>query len=119
MVRPSLLVIRSPDVERSVQFYRALGLVFDKHAHGKGPEHFASECEGFVFEIYPASASAGSTLGTRIGFTVASVDETLAKLAELGISVVTPPSDSPWGRRAVVDDFDGHRVELLSASTGS
>ena len=51
--RPNLLVIRSADVEQAVKFYEALGLTFLKHRHGSGPEHFACEAEGFVFEIYP------------------------------------------------------------------
>ena len=117
MVRPSLLVIRSPDIDRAVTFYEAIGLRFDKHAHGSGPEHYASDCDGFVFEIYPVADSAASTLGTRLGFTVASVDEAIEALSILSVPVVSPPRDSPWGRRAVVDDLDGHRVELLAAPT--
>jgi predicted enzyme related to lactoylglutathione lyase len=38
-----------------------------------------------------------------------------AKIAELekqGITVISPPKNSPWGWRAVVTDPDGHKVEL-------
>jgi predicted enzyme related to lactoylglutathione lyase len=31
-----------------------------------------------------------------------------------GATVVSEPRDSPWGRRAVVDDPEGQRVELVS-----
>ena len=49
----NLVVIRSPDIERACRFYSALGLAFTKHAHGTGPEHYACEIGGIVFEIYP------------------------------------------------------------------
>ena len=47
----------------------------------------------------------------------ASVDAAVMRLQEIGVEVISTPKDSPWGRRAVVDDFDGHRVELAEAST--
>jgi len=53
------------------------------------------------------------TFGTRIGFVVDSVDQLLPLITELGAEVLTNPSDSEWGRRAVIADPDGHRIELL------
>lgn len=114
MTRPNLLVIRSPDTDRAVKFYEAIGLSFVKHAHGKGPQHYASDCDGFVFEIYPLGKEQPSTLGVRLGFSVESVDDTVKSVEAMGASIVTPPQDSRRGRRAVVDDLDGHRVELVS-----
>lgn len=73
-----------------------------------------------VFEIYPATAKSGPTVGTRIGFRVDSVDQLVPLLVEIGATVVTQPHDSDWGRRAVLRDLDGHVVELLTAkSAGS
>ena len=111
----NLVVLRSPNIERAVAFYRELGLVFTKHAHGKGPGHYASEQSGFVFEIYPLTQAQTPTTSTRVGFRVSSVDELLPKLRNLGAEVVSPPQDSPWGRRAVVKDLDGHSIELVSS----
>jgi predicted enzyme related to lactoylglutathione lyase len=109
----NLLVIRSPDINRAVRFYEAIGLSFTKHSHGNGPEHYASETAGFVFEIYPARNSAATT-DTRIGFRVADVDHVIVSLSEIGATIRAEPTDSEWGRRAVVCDFDGHVVELVS-----
>ena len=109
---PNLLVIRSPDIERAVTFYQAIGMLFKLHAHGKGPQHYASETCGFVFEIYPQCDEAITTTNTRIGFNVDSVDDCLDLLAKLNVEVVSPAKDSKWGRRAVVRDLDGHTVEL-------
>lgn len=112
---PSLLVIRSPDIERAVVFYQALGLPLVRHAHGKGPEHYAAEVAGFVFELYPQSDRYPPTTGTRLGFRVVGVDEAVARLTAIGAEVIARPTDGPWGRRAVVADLDGHRVELVEA----
>src|SRR5689334_16534571 len=97
----NLVVLRSTDIERSAEFYSRLGLQFSRHRHGKGPEHFSAVMPTGVFEIYPAASDGPSTLGTRIGFRVSSVDAALAALADHPGAVLTPATDSEWGRRAV------------------
>jgi predicted enzyme related to lactoylglutathione lyase len=111
----NLVVLRSPDVPRAAAFYTRLGLQFSQHRHGSGPEHFAAELPGGVFELYPLSPDESSTLGTRIGFRVPSVDAAIAAVSDYPGAVVTPARDSEWGRRVVLADPDGHRVELLQS----
>ena len=111
---PNLLVIRSADIERAVTFYETLGVRFERHSHGNGPEHYASETCGFVFEIYPLLDPSAVTTNTRIGFNVDSVDRSLELFAQLNVDVVSSARDSKWGRRAVVRDPDGHTVELVT-----
>jgi len=108
----NLIVLRSRDLDRAHSFYRALGLSFVRHSHGSGPVHLASETAGQVFEIYPLTDQVAPTDSTRVGFAVPSVDATYASLMSAGGTSVAPPKDSQWGRRAVVADPDGHRVEL-------
>ena len=115
--RVHLLVIRSSDIERLASFYAVIGLAFKKHAHGRGPEHYAAEEDGFVFDIYPIGSSGEPTIATRIGFEVEDVDATVGKLVEVDADIISMPRASPWGRRAVVKDFEGHTVEL-TATTG-
>jgi len=50
------------------------------------------------------------------GFKVSSVDETINALADYPAAVISPPRDSEWGRRAILADPDGHRIELLQAN---
>lgn len=109
----NLTVLRSSDIDRASKFYGEMGLVFTKHRHGKGPEHYASVVDGFVFEIYPLG-SQPPTIGTRIGFSVDDVDEVVQMLLDVGAEMISKPADTEWGRRAVVKDLDGHAVELLT-----
>ena len=112
--RINLIVIRSVDLNRAESFYQNLGLTFVRHRHGSGPEHMASESAGFVFEVYPRSNDRDSTSHVRLGFVVDDIDAIIQRLREASVEVVTAPYESPWGRRAVVKDHDGHTVELTS-----
>ncbi len=94
-------------------FYAQLGFSFEKHAHGKGPTHYASDNGSFVFEIYPQVEGTESTKAARIGFKIPKLDETLPKLIEAGAMLLSPAKDSPWGRRAVISDPIGHKIELV------
>ena len=108
----NLVVIRSVNIEKAAAFYQLLGLSFIKHKHGNGLEHFATEIGSVTFEIYPCTAGTTPTAETRLGFQVSSVDAIISELQKHGASIVSPAKDSDWGRRAIVVDPDGHRVEL-------
>jgi lactoylglutathione lyase len=110
----SLVVLQSSNIEAAKEFYSQLGLCFVKEQHGQGPAHFAAKMGSLVLEIYPCQGSqAPSPL--RLGFRIESVDETLAHLRSHGVNIVREAHDSPWGRRAVVSDPDGNRIELAAA----
>jgi len=108
----NLVVIRSLDIERVAKFYRALGLPLQEHRHGSGPLHYAAELDSAVFEIYPRKSDTDGTTSVRLGFRVASLDAAIAALQEVGGQIVSAPQLSEWGRRAVVEDPDGHKIEL-------
>lgn len=116
MIAPSLIVIRAEDPERVAHFYGAMGLRFTRESHGKGPDHMACSLDGFVFEIYPRGG-ADHTRATRLGFTVANLDDTLDAIRTLGGQVVPSPTHTEWGRRAVLLDPEGHKVELTERLT--
>ena len=112
--RPNLTVLRCADIEASVTFYRLFGLEFESHRHGSGPSHFAVSDGLWTFELYPASPNFPVTGSTRVGFEVDSCDQIADLLQSAGYEFDQLPRDSPWGRRAVAIDPDGHRVELIS-----
>lgn len=112
MSKLNLLVLRARQPEKLAGFYSKLGLEFKLEQHGAGPRHYSSEEGGAVFEIYPLENELTSTRNTRIGFVVDSLDQVFASLGEDG-RIVSAPAESEWGRRAVVIDPEGHKVELL------
>ncbi|HWY88456.1 MAG TPA: VOC family protein [Gemmataceae bacterium] len=109
----SLVVLQSGDVQASKDFYSLLGLSFVEEQHGTGPRHYSTTLGALVLEIYPCQGSSPSA-PVRIGFRVPSLDQTLDVLRSRGARIVREAKDSPWGRRAIVEDPDGNRVELAS-----
>lgn len=112
-IRLSLIVIRAANPEALAAYYGAIGLRFLKHRHGNGPEHFSAELnDNAVFEIYPLKVGDAPTSAMRIGFRVTSVEEAFSALILAGGKVSSAPKLGEWGLRAVVDDPEGHRIEL-------
>lgn len=110
----NLIVIRVKNLETSKRFYERLGINFSYEQHGKGEKHLSAVLEGLVFEIYPCNHNL-DTSGLRLGFRVDSVDKTIQELQQIeATTILSPPKDSPWGRRAVIVDLDGYKIELVS-----
>ena len=107
----NLVVIAARDLEATKEFYGLLGLDFSSEQHGSGPRHYAASSGSTTFEIYP-SDEAELRNPVRIGFQVSVVDHTIETFLRAGAKIVSMPKDSPWGRRAVVEDPEGNRVEL-------
>jgi predicted enzyme related to lactoylglutathione lyase len=107
----NLIVLRSADLALAAQFYGKLGINFTRERHGAGPEHLTCRLGTLVLEIYPRTATM-VTAGVRLGFQVPDLDAAVAALEEVGADLLASPADSPWGRRAIVADLDGHRLEL-------
>lgn len=78
---------------------------------GKGPEHQSSTIGETVFKIYRANGTNESTISTRLGFSVLSLTNALGHLRRLDATVLVEPFDTEFGRRAVVKDFEGHKIE--------
>ncbi len=110
----SLIVLQSGNVDAAKDFYSAMGLSFVEEQHGNGPRHYSATMGRLVLEIYPCREKPVAPL--RIGFDVPALDQTIEMLRSRGIRIVREAKDSPWGRRAVVEDPDGNRVELAMAS---
>jgi predicted enzyme related to lactoylglutathione lyase len=107
----SLVVIKSANVEAARDFYSLLGLSFVEEQHGNGPPHFSATVGSLVLEVYPGQGNV-PTASVRLGFKVPSLDDTLAILRNSGVRIIREATDSPWGRRAVVEDPDKNRIEL-------
>jgi lactoylglutathione lyase len=119
----NLVVLRTAELVAARLFYEALGLSFVEEQHGSGPVHLSCEHGGTVMELYPGKPgqaperlNAGATM---LGFSVESVDSTLERLRVINVTVVTPPKDSPWGKRMVVLDPDGRAIEVSEPARNS
>ena len=110
----NLLVIYTGDLQAAAKFYTAIGLDLKREKHGRGPEHLAAHLAGTVVELYPCPAG-GVRGGSRIGFRIPALDTALDALRQQLAKVLKEPHNSPWGRRAVVEDFDGNQIELTEA----
>lgn len=108
----NLIVIRSAIPAELAKFYAHFGYDFEHHRHGNGPWHYAATLGGLTLEIYPLKKSqAEPDKDLRLGFAVPDLEEVLQ---QLNPEVLSPPADTAWGRRAVVVDPEGRRVEVVS-----
>jgi catechol 2,3-dioxygenase-like lactoylglutathione lyase family enzyme len=112
----NLLVLRCRELEACRSFYETLGLRFQKHAHGSGPEHYAAEEGGGVLELYPADPKRSAD-DAGFGFAMDDLEAAVRQLQQGGFAP-GPIRQNPWGRSFVVRDPDGRRVEIsANAST--
>jgi catechol 2,3-dioxygenase-like lactoylglutathione lyase family enzyme len=109
-VLASRVLLRPADYERSVHFYGSvLGLAVFRE-WGTGTVFFLG---GGYLEL---SRSAGPVVDDKLSLwlQVRDVDAEHDRLAALGVEVVEPPVDQPWGlREARVRDPDGLLLVLV------
>jgi catechol 2,3-dioxygenase-like lactoylglutathione lyase family enzyme len=106
----TLVVLRCGDLERARSFYEALGLALRSEQHGKGPVHYSATLGHTVLELYPDGGA--TTRGVRLGLRVTNLAETLAAAKQSGAQIVSV-NESSQPPHAVIEDLDGHRIELV------
>ncbi|QEM14087.1 VOC family protein [Mucilaginibacter rubeus] len=108
-----LLVIRTADMQKLVDFYKLLGFSFDYHQHGNSPYHYSTTIDGTVIEIYLLTKSqTEADKNLRLGFELDDFDGAIELLEKSGVPFASAPSETDFGFMAVVVDPDGRRVEL-------
>jgi predicted enzyme related to lactoylglutathione lyase len=111
------IVLISENPERLAQFYAAvLGIEFQGETHGNLDTHYGTDIGEVHFGIHPPSNFGGH--GTRgvspvVAFNVDSLDDCLARLAELNAEQVSAPHDEGFGRVSCHRDPDGGLFELV------
>jgi lactoylglutathione lyase len=108
-----LLVLRTGDIKKLVDFYSVLGLTFDYHKHGNSPFHYSTTIAQTVLEIYPLAKNqieADKTL--RLGFGIDNFDETVRKLKEQQVSFLLEPTLTEFGFMTIISDPDERKIEL-------
>jgi hypothetical protein len=109
----NLLVIRTSNPKVLKTQYEKLGFEFDYHRHGKGPYHYASEQNGFVFEIYPLTKSmTKADANIRLGFDIVDLNLVMDNLKDTDWIIKSEIKDTEWGIVAIIQDLDGRKIEL-------
>jgi catechol 2,3-dioxygenase-like lactoylglutathione lyase family enzyme len=117
MTEVASIVVFTEHLERSVAFYRALGVPLADEDHGDGFRHAAGDMGGVHVAVFPASAPGSGTSwraagSTFVGLWVPSLDAATAALEPLGAVLLLDHQDREWGCRFVVTDPDGRAVEV-------
>ena len=118
---PTWFELFTRDYDASVEFYRQV-FKWDAHVAGDTPEFrytTLGEGESQLAGIMDASAflPEGVPAHWSIYFGVEDADAALAKITELGGSIVRPAEDTPYGRLAEVADPTGARFKLIQPQT--
>ena len=112
------------DMATSLAFYRRLGL--DAPADAEHEPHAEATLPGGLRLMWDTHAAlrgfnedfTPDSGGPAIAFLctdAAEVDAVHAELTAAGATSVHPPWDAPWGQRyAVLEDPDGHQVDLFA-----
>ena len=115
---PSWFELHTRDYEVAVEFYRTVfrwdtevvsdtpGFRYTTLTHGDGPLAGIMDAADFLPEGVPAHWS--------VYFGVGDTDAALARIVELGGSVVQPAEDTPYGRLAAAADPTGARFKLVA-----
>lgn len=113
----NFIMIRSSNIESVRNFYQSLGLVFIEEQHGNGPIHYANTQDHLVIEIYPGDEgkvpSWKDSGATMFGFYVEDIRKIVDTIDQQNGKIISEPKDSERGLRAVLEDPDGRRVEII------
>jgi lactoylglutathione lyase len=108
-----LLVVRTVDQKRLIDFYSQLGFVFEYHKHGNSPYHYSAKMGSGILEIYPLTKSqTEADKNLRLGFSLDKFDLVIQELKDKHFTFISEPSESDFGFMAIVEDPDGRKVEL-------
>jgi lactoylglutathione lyase len=109
----NLLVIRTKNPQILKEQYEHLGFQFEYHQHGNGPYHYASDINGFVFEIYPLTKSMEKADNSiRLGFEIENLNLKFKDLKKSEWIIKSALIETEWGLTAVIQDLDGRKIEL-------
>lgn len=107
----SAITLATHDMERAVNFYRALGC---EPVHGGESSSFTSmrAGSGYVNLVQAAPETSWSWWGRCIIY-VTDVDAQYERAVASGLQPDFAPSDAPWGERYFhITDPDGHEISI-------
>lgn len=114
------VILISENPAALARFYsEAFALEFEREDHGDLADHFGVDIGRVHFGIHPPSNFGKTTPGnaaTALAFEVDSLEETIAKLEDLGAEQVREPHDEGFGPVAAYLDPDRNQFEVVELS---
>jgi len=110
------ITVNTPNLENMVRFYEILGCKFSKVKVTIGGELFRSSLAGFELSLMSISSAATSYYPkVMMGFRIGDMEAKVAKLSSIpGVIMILDPTDMPDGKKAILQDPDGHSIELVA-----
>ena len=110
------ITVNTPNLQNMIRFYEILGCKFEQVKVTSGGELFRSCIEEFELSLMSiASVEKSKYPKFVMGFRVKDMDAKVAKLSLIpGVMTILDPTDMADGKKAIVQDPDGHSVELLA-----
>jgi len=112
----NLVVLRAADIMETLLFYKVLGMEFKQECHSQGVIHYACTLGTITIEIYPLTNDSKTKLvqsgAMMLGFKVSNIDTIVTQLQEISNTKLPTVQVTLWGRRVVLKDPDGRKVEL-------
>ncbi len=105
------VVVYTEDLEKLLDFYEAaLGVKPEDHGDWR-PFNLAAG----TFALHEGGAPADQPQSFHVSIEVDDIDAALARCEAHGARVLEGVSDEAFGRRAVIEDPDGHRLYLFQS----
>src|SRR5690349_2123449 len=110
-IKTSNVTIMVEDMDRSVDFYKNIGLELKQRWNN----HYAQvAAPGVVIGLHPAKEAANTSTAISIGFGVDSLDEVKNRLQELGVAYET--AEAKEGKYAHFKDPDGTLLYFMEST---
>jgi lactoylglutathione lyase len=115
------VVLQSFDIQRLAAFYTAVGIglseITTMTVDGQltEPMRYAANVGGVEFTIRQSEPCQEPVRSVNIGFRIHDLDAAILRVTAMGGQILSPVHETAYGRRTVLEDPDGHRVELTDA----
>ncbi len=122
----SAVLITTPDLARSVDFYRGiLGIPLEPASHEDEGPHAETEIGDVHFAIFEKEGETSVDIdvtarlvpSVRIALAVSSLDAALLRCNEANVPVLGPVEDRGFAKLAAIQDPDGNIVDLTELSS--
>lgn len=103
-----ITVIRACSIEDTKSFYMTISNKWVKERHDKGPDHYALEDQGHIFEIYPCHEKHSPCLEFIVSSQKSMRGDDEPVLEGLGLKLM-------GGNSFIIHDPDGRRIQFVQS----